>query len=166
MDTKEYQRQYRIKNKKKIEEGRKRWYQKNRERVYANNRRSVEKNRDKVNENARRRYWNFKINILEHYCDDGGPKCECCGETQLEFLTLDHIDGNGGQHRREIKKKGKSFYQWIKKENYPGGFRILCMNCNASLGWFGYCPHGNIKKGVKEFGTDEWPLFHQCGVNQ
>src|SRR5712664_3918736 len=26
------------------------------------------------------------------------PECECCGETAIEFLSLDHIEGGGRQH--------------------------------------------------------------------
>ena len=74
--------------------------------------------------------------ILEHY----GNKCHCCGETRKEFLSIDHINGGGHKHRKRVGK-GLAFYKWFVKNNFPDGFRILCMNCNWAIGRFGYCPH-------------------------
>ena len=79
--------------------------------------------------------------VLFHY---GGnpPKCFCCGENNTEFLCIDHINGNGNKHRREIKSSGGShFYRWLVRNNYPPGFRVLCHNCNMSISCYGYCPH-------------------------
>lgn len=75
----------------------------------------------------------------------GTNNCECCGETHVEFLALDHINGGGRKHRREIKS---NIYDWLKRNNYPDGFRILCHNCNMSLGFYGYCPHGNLNSNT------------------
>lgn len=70
-----------------------------------------------------------------------GNKCACCGETRPEFLSIDHIEGGGRQHRLELKEQNKKFYHWLQQEGYPKGYRVLCMNCNTSRGFFGYCPH-------------------------
>lgn len=70
-----------------------------------------------------------------------GGKCACCGETKPEFLAMDHIDGNGAAHRRKIKKVGLSFYRWLRTNNWPSGYRVLCHNCNCARGFVGYCPH-------------------------
>ena len=32
-------------------------------------------------------------------------------------------------------------FQYLKRNNYPPGYRVLCMNCNFAMGHFGYCPH-------------------------
>ena len=66
------------------------------------------------------------------------PHCECCGESHWEFLTIDHINGDGAEHRKQIKG---NLYLWLIQNNFPDGFRILCMNCNWSIGMRGYCPH-------------------------
>jgi hypothetical protein len=80
--------------------------------------------------------------VLNHY---GGnpPECFCCGETFVEFLSLDHINGGGRRHRAELKKIGFGgrFYLWLIKNNFPKEYRVLCNNCNMSLGFYGYCPH-------------------------
>ena len=76
----------------------------------------------------------------------GGVVCSCCGDTHIEFLTLDHIGGDGAEHRKRIGNiQGSAFYAYLKKQGYPIGLRVLCFNCNLSLGFHGYCPHGNIK---------------------
>jgi len=85
----------------------------------------------------------LKMQVLTHY---GGspPKCDCCGDSNTEFLSIDHINGGGNQHRKELglgRAGGYDFYMWLIKNNYPDGFRVLCFNCNHSLGAYGYCPH-------------------------
>jgi hypothetical protein len=68
------------------------------------------------------------------------PMCSCCGERHREFLAINHINGCGSAHRREVGSGGK-FYYWLQKNGYPTGFNVLCHNCNMSLGFYGYCPH-------------------------
>lgn len=68
-----------------------------------------------------------------------GTSCACCGESRIEFLTIDHINGGGTKHRRE--EKIGNIYFWLKRNSFPSGFRTLCFNCNCSLGHSGYCPH-------------------------
>jgi len=80
----------------------------------------------------------LKLDVFTHY-SGGTPKCACCGSTYTEFLTLDHINGDGAQHRRELK--GRRVYRWVKAHDYPSGFQVLCMNCNFAKGMFGFCPH-------------------------
>ncbi len=86
---------------------------------------------------AKEKQRRLKQQVLDNY----GGVCQCCGEFRFEFLTIDHPHGGGNRHRKEI---GTHFYRWLKKNNYPSGFRILCMNCNFSFGKYGYCPHGPI----------------------
>ncbi len=73
--------------------------------------------------------------VIEHY----GGKCTCCGELTYEFLTVDHINNDGAQHRREMP--GKNLYHWLINSNFPEGFQILCYNCNCAKGAYGQCPH-------------------------
>jgi hypothetical protein len=84
-----------------------------------------------------------KQECLEHY---GGvpPRCACCGEGIRPFLTMDHIDGNGTQHRRQLRLTGHTttFYLWLKSAGYPEGYRVLCYNCNSGRELNGgICPH-------------------------
>ena len=71
-----------------------------------------------------------------------GSKCSCCGEKAWEFLTLDHINGDGAKHRRETNRRGNRLYALLKKQGWPKkAYRLLCMNCNFAIGRCGYCPH-------------------------
>jgi len=82
----------------------------------------------------------FRTNQKQKIINAYGGKCICCGETNKEFLTIDHINGKGRQHRRELG--GSSFlYKYIIDNNFPTEFRLLCMNCNFAIGMYGYCPH-------------------------
>jgi len=76
-----------------------------------------------------------KQEILSHY----GGKCVCCGETTFEFLCIDHINGGGTAHRKEVGS-GTPFYRWLRK-TYPSGYQVLCHNCNQAKGFYGSCPH-------------------------
>lgn len=76
----------------------------------------------------------------------GGPRCVCCGETLVEFLTLDHKDGGGNQHRKEVRNQ---VYRWLKLRNFPPGFQVLCMNCNWAKGKYGECPHKRLSVAPK-----------------
>lgn len=75
-----------------------------------------------------------------------GKECACCGECRIEFLTIDHVNGDGAAHRKLIGQSTRHIYLWLKKNGFPKhGFRTLCMNCNFSRGVHGYCPHEREK---------------------
>jgi len=79
----------------------------------------------------------LKEEVFEIY----GKACACCGESRIEFLTIDHVKGDGAAHRRSLGNV-RTIYLWLKKHGFPKkGFRPLCMNCNFSRGVYGYCPH-------------------------
>lgn len=62
------------------------------------------------------------------------------------FLSIDHIDGGGTKHRKEIgikNGKGGNMSFWIIKNKFPTGFQVLCHNCNMAKGFYGQCPHRN-----------------------
>ncbi len=71
-----------------------------------------------------------------------GGECACCREWRYEFLTIDHINNDGAEHRRKIgTDRYHWLYPWLKNQGYPEGFQVLCINCNCSKQWRGYCPH-------------------------
>lgn len=158
-------REYYRKNKKKLNAAVKAYYWRNREKVLADNRRSHLKHRDARLARDRERYYqnheaekkerrdsrakhretilarerdkrrSLRVQAFDAY---GGARCKCCGETHIEFLGIDHIDGGGNRHRKTISKY---FYKWLKDNNYPSGFRVLCHNCNMARAFYGICPH-------------------------
>jgi hypothetical protein len=93
--------------------------------------------RERHIEKLKLKEWQWRLDTLNAY----GGKCDCCGEERPEFLALDHINGGGGKERRN-GITGITLMRKLKKEGYPKGiFRVLCHNCNLSLGFYGYCPH-------------------------
>jgi hypothetical protein len=95
------------------------------------------------------RTYNMKIKLqaVEAY----GGQCECCAETMLEFLTIDHKNRDGKTHRRDGYGGGR-FYQWLIREGFPQdlGLRVLCMNCNWAACWSddNTCPHERFAQGL------------------
>lgn len=69
-----------------------------------------------------------------------GGACECCGENRIEFLCIDHVNG-GGTKERKLIGSGHQLYRRLIGAGFPSGYRVLCSNCNMSLGLYGYCPH-------------------------
>jgi len=100
------------------------------------------KNRDSIKKRMDKHNHDIKFEVFSHY-SKGKPKCACCEESIFEFLTTEHIDGKGSEHRRrEGIKTGKGTYSWLKKNGYPSGFKILCFNCNCGQNVTkGVCPH-------------------------
>jgi 5-methylcytosine-specific restriction endonuclease McrA len=84
-----------------------------------------------------------RTEVLAHY----GGKCACCGENEYEFLTLDHIIP---VRHRELAKTGQPILSahrlvlWLRKNDYPEGFQVLCYNCNHAKGLEGECPHRSL----------------------
>ncbi len=81
----------------------------------------------------------YRKDVMGHY----GGECACCGESEDEFLSIDHKDNDGAKHRRVVN--GSRLYRWLMKNDYPGNFQILCMNCNWAKGRYGMCPHERLR---------------------
>ena len=104
------------------------------------------KNRDKIKE--QRRVWNInnpgrnrqkereslykiKTQVLTHYSTMSSiPVCAHpdCLVMNIDMLCIDHIDNNGNEHRRNIKRG--NIYRWLFVNKFPPGFQILCWNHN------------------------------------
>lgn len=93
--------------------------------------------REKANQRARESTRELRRFVLDHY----GAFCACCGEREDAFLTIDHINSDGAQRRKEHGVSG-ALYRWIIKNNFPDDFQILCFNCNCGRYHNGgRCPH-------------------------
>lgn len=90
-----------------------------------------------------RKDYQFRLK-MEAFNRYGGPRCVCCGEDLIGFLTLDHINGDGNKWRREDPRSIKQ-YSWLRDKGYPEGFQVLCYNCNCGRDKNGgICPHEDI----------------------
>jgi hypothetical protein len=100
-----------------------------------------QKDREKRLVNVRRQ--RLKDAVFAAY---GGYRCSCCGETEPRFLTIDHINNDGGKFRKEVLGKrnhcGYHTYRWLARHGFPDGVQVLCMNCNHGRQMNGgICPH-------------------------
>lgn len=86
-----------------------------------------------------------RLETLDAY---GGQHCVCCGETELVFLALDHINGGGTAHRKALGRSSHAMYLSLKRQGYPEGYQVLCHNCNWGKHVNGECPHGSRAKSA------------------
>lgn len=127
-DRKEYSRNYYALHKKKVDERNRKWRKENKEKTNNYNKKyrkeSPEKRRQYDYDAGRK----LKLGVFIHY-GEGKICCKNCGITDPDLLTIDHINDNGAEERK-TKGLGKNFYQWLKNNNFPPGYQILCWNCN------------------------------------
>ena len=101
-------------------------------------------NRDKINQ------YNLllKHTVIEKY----GGKCSCCGENQILFLTIDHINNDGNVERDNMKNYNTlSFYMKLKREEIRDDIQVLCFNCNLGKSINnGICPHIEIRRKLDD----------------
>lgn len=93
-------------------------------------------------EYARQRYQEIRDKCFQAY---GGYRCNCCGECEPRFLTIDHVHNDGATHWRSLyghtQHRGP-IYSWLRRHDYPEGFQVLCFNCNCGRALnHGICPH-------------------------
>ena len=155
-ERKRYNKKYRLKNKERIKEYLKVWKSGNKEHILKYQkkwyRNRTPQTRAEHYEKDRIRRYNLRTEVLCYY---GGspPRCGCCGEKEVLFLTLDHINNDGAKHRKELRTStgkmaaGTRTYRWAKENNFPAMFQVLCCNCNFAK-WRnkGVCPHKNYEK--------------------
>jgi hypothetical protein len=119
-------------------------YQTNKVVILAKMRAYQEKNKNRVAAWQKKGSAKYRIKMRDAILQAYGNKCQCCGETEKDFLTLDHVGGWGARHRREEgwKARGHSLYKRIIEADFPKDkFRLLCMNCNFAIRLGGTCPH-------------------------
>ncbi len=131
----DYQRRYREANPGKIRERDRRYYEANREELLEKQREWREAHPGLNADRCRRRAGSERSRVFDHY----GWTCACPGCYATEDLTIDHINGDGAQHRQELfgTSRGtgtRSFYLWLIRENFPPDFQTLCRGCNISKG--------------------------------
>lgn len=106
------------------------------EQMRERHRKYMRANAERINAQQRVRNRQRRVEVLAYY----GGKCDCCGEWRFEFLSIDHINGGGTQHRKELGG-GDRMMRWLIRNGYPTEYRVLCHNCNQAFGYYGTCPH-------------------------
>jgi hypothetical protein len=95
---------------------------------------------DECNNKVRERRRMDRELVLKHY----GDECACCKENGRDFLTVDHVEGNGKSHRTEVG----DINRFLIKNNFPMGFQVLCFNCNCAKRASNKCPHQKLAEGT------------------
>ncbi len=83
-------------------------------------------NRERMRNRESARYAQRKAESIEAY----GGKCKECGEGNIIFLCIDHVNNDGAAERRLLRGKVQDIHVWLKREGYPDRYQILCGNCN------------------------------------
>jgi hypothetical protein len=130
---------YRQRRRAIIIEQRRSYYLKNRERILKESKLHYAQNAEDIR--AKRRPYNAaQIPIEREKCFAayGGPVCHHCGFSDWRALSIDHVNGGGAEHRSRKTGAGRSgwgFYQYLRKQGYPPGYQVLCMNCQFIKRW-------------------------------
>lgn len=85
--------------------------------------------------------------VFQHY----GNACYCCGETIRELLTIDHVNNDGHQQRRENRGASGAFkYKAIVDAGFPADLRLACYNCNSGRARTPdkICPHQKAREAI------------------
>lgn len=87
----------------------------------------------------------YRQNLRQEMFEAYGASCSCCGETESVFLSLEHLNGDGAEHRRQFGERGNSdgTLRDLKRRGWPkDGYTVLCFNCNMGKAINGgKCPH-------------------------
>lgn len=100
--------------------------------------------------NARRS--EYRVKVLTHY-GNGKLGCVHCGESRLACLIIDHINGDGAEQRRQLRKEGSAFYEWLITQNFPPGYQTLCYNCNMVKSYL-------YRERIKRLPLEQRKAFH------
>ena len=105
----------------------KEYYQNNSSEIIPKKMKYAKEHKEQYNAYLRKHRRKLFTGVLNHY----GNKCSIpeCGSN--EKLCIDHIGGWNG----ESPKGNTVLWRWLKKNNFPPGFRTLCQRCNKIDGF-------------------------------
>ena len=142
-----YAREYRKKNAEKHKAYYTKWRARNKDKL----RKQAQARRSKLSDpelaKLRRREADRKNRLMAELKDSvyqayGGYLCSCCGEKEPTFLSIDHVNNDGNEQREKIGQSPQRLYAWLRRNGYPDGYQVLCMNCNVGKHRNGgVCPH-------------------------
>jgi hypothetical protein len=106
---------------------------------------------NRISQNAaatKRKRVRQRLAVIERY----GGQCAFCGSDQYEYLTMDHVNGNGNAHRAQLPDSLVAFL--YASDFRPDLYRVLCWNCHMALTLFGVEPGGSPLRDA-----DYWRSF-------
>lgn len=119
MDKKEYQKQYRLKNREKIKEQRKQYYEKNKDKILSQKRQLY--NPEKAKNNRLQQLYGISLESYNEMLISQNYKCFCCGAHQDSLKTPNNQYGT----KRLV----------VDHDHETGEVRkLLCSRCNTVIG--------------------------------
>lgn len=94
----------------------------------------------------------YRLRLRQEGIKAYGGVCSCCGEEEIGFLTLEHLEG------RTDGDRSTSWHAWMKlrKRGWPKDkYTVLCFNCNQGKSIYGICPHQRGKYEVEGKTTED-----------
>lgn len=91
------------------------------------------------NVKKRQQLQDLRKEVLTHY-SKGKPKCNCCGFANITVLEIDHIEGRKNV-RHSPTYSTRQVYYYLKRNDYPPGYQVLCAMCNTTKRDLHKCPH-------------------------
>jgi hypothetical protein len=95
---------------------------------------------------AKEKRHRLRLELFERY----GGKCVCCGVSDYRWLSLDHINQDGGEERKTINKyngnhiNAANRINFLHKQPKRDDLQLLCYNCHFAKDYFGCCPHNDV----------------------
>ena len=126
----EYQRRYRKEHKEENIKANKKYRQNHKEAIRERRRKDYQLHKEKRKASQKDFRERCKVEILTTYSTGDIPECVRCKITDIDVLTIDHVNGGGFQERKKLGVGGGGFYLWLKRQGFPKGYQVLCANCN------------------------------------
>ena len=113
------------------------------------NKEKVKESQSKPENKAKKKEWGYtlKFGTFSHYSkklsNADFPVCACCLYDDIRALNIDHIIPRSKLSASEklIPRAGQQLWNYLKLNNYPKGYQILCYNCNLMKKANVDCPH-------------------------
>lgn len=80
-----------------------------------------------------------RVRLKQELVAGYGGRCTCCGESEIAFLTVEHVNGGGRAHH--ARRHSTGIYLDVINAGFPAEFTVLCMNCNFARRGNKSCPH-------------------------
>lgn len=133
---------------KRFPEIKKEWRKRNRAWLTAKTRERRRASISTFLQSRKNEYMNLRDRIIAAY----GACCKCCGERNVKFLQIDHVNNDGYLQRKEVGG-GVRFYRWVISNGFPDSLQLLCANCNwGKRTNNGICPH--VTEGSSTISTE------------
>jgi hypothetical protein len=81
-----------------------------------------------------------RIRLRLRIFDILGKECVCCGEKHPLLLTFDHINDDGGLHRKG-SCPSQVLTDILLDPNIKENYQVMCISCNQAKYLYGTCPH-------------------------